>query len=65
VEWENLTQEWEATIFDAIDANFITKQAEKFHKTCIRCEKEMPKGSTTVKRLQELVFQFKEAMPIV
>jgi len=25
----------------------------------------MPKGSTAVKKLQDLVFQFKEAMPIV
>lgn len=51
VEWERLTTQWEATIFDAIDAKDITKQAEKYHKTCIRSEKEMPAGSTAVKKL--------------
>jgi len=65
VEWERMTGEWEATIFEEINAKDITKQAEYYHKVCIRCEKELPQESTAVQRLKNMVFQFKEAMPIV
>jgi hypothetical protein len=65
VEWEQLTHTWQETIFEEINAKEITKQADQYTKTVLKCKKELPEGSSSVLTLERLVFQFKEAMPIV
>lgn len=64
-DWTNLMHKWVTANFDDIDVEKISHIAEKFTKTTVQCERNLPTTSTAVKHLKKLVFDFKETMPIV
>ena len=43
----------------------ISEISEKYQKTVLQCEKNLPAGSTAVFELKRLVMAFKDTMPIV
>jgi hypothetical protein len=48
-----------------IDVKSISEISEKFQKTYLQCEKNLPAGSTAVLELKRLVLAFKDTMPVV
>jgi dynein heavy chain len=63
-QWEELTDQWVNKQFQKIDAKEIANQAEKFSKTAIRVDNNLPDNPIS-KKLKHLVETFKGAMPIV
>lgn len=63
-EWEELTEKWIKTQFNAIQAKDIAAKADQFAKVCLRLEKNLEPNPIQMK-LKELVDTFKGAMPIV
>ena len=64
-DWTNLIRKWETATFEDIDVEKISHIADKFTKTTVQCERNLPTTSTAVAHLKKLVFDFKETMPIV
>lgn len=65
-EWgEVLVNKWRTAPFDQVDVQDITAKSELYTKTALQCERNLPAGSTAVARLKQLVFDFRETMPIV
>ena len=63
--WRQNTKIWQESIFEDIDVQFISQEAQKQTKIVLQCERNLPEGSSAVVYLKKLVFDFKEAMPIV
>jgi dynein heavy chain len=63
-EWEELTEKWIKTQFNAIQAKDIAARADQFAKVCLRLEKNL-EPNPIQQKLKELVDTFKGAMPIV
>jgi hypothetical protein len=60
-----LVNKWKTAPFDQVDVLEITTKAEQYTKIALQCERNLPAGSTAVARLKQLVFDFRETMPIV
>lgn len=58
-------KEWEVVPFNEIKVDQIMLQAEMFYKIVRQCERNLPSDSTAVAKLRNIVFDFKETMPIV
>ena len=63
-EWEDLTEKWIKTQFNAINAKDISTRADQYAKICLRLEKNL-EDNPIQQKLKELVDTFKTAMPIV
>lgn len=63
-EWEEFTEKWKKTQFNAINAKDIASKADNYAKICLRLEKNLEENPIQMK-LKELVDTFKGAMPIV
>ena len=64
-EWSDKVTRWEETVFNSIDVKSISEESEKYQKTVMQCEKNLPRHSTAVKKLKRMVMAFKDTMPIV
>jgi dynein heavy chain len=64
-DWERLTRDWQATIFEDINAKEISKQADIFTKIVAKSSKELDDDATSVRELKKMVKDFNDAMPIV
>ena len=65
-EWGDvLVEKWKTAPFEQVDVSEITVNAENYTKIALQCERNLPEGSTAVARLKQLVFDFRETMPIV
>lgn len=62
--WNQLNKKWEDSQFHEIDTEEISKESEKYSKTVVIC-KQLGESSTAVKKLTQMVFDFKDTMPIV
>jgi dynein heavy chain, axonemal len=63
--WQQNSSRWKVAPFDEIDIEAILEQSTHHSKTVLMCERNLPKESTAVQVLKKMVFDFKEAMPIV
>ena len=64
-EWSELVTTWVSTPFVSIDTKLITGKADYYTRIVTRCQNELPKGSTSVQELKNMVTEFKETMPVV
>lgn len=65
-EWGNvLVEKWRTAPFEQVDVSEISQKSEYYTKVALQCERNLPQGSTAVARLKQLVFDFRETMPIV
>jgi len=64
-EWSKLVKEWEVVPFKEIKVEEIIMQSEMFYKIVRQCERNLPTDSTAVAKLRNIVYDFKETMPIV
>ena len=64
-DWKKHTKAWENETFEDIEVSEISQISDKFTKTIIQCERNLPPESTAVQHLKKLVFAFRETMPIV
>jgi Dynein heavy chain, N-terminal region 2 len=60
-----LVNKWRTAPFEQVDVKEITQKSELYTKTALQCERNLPAGSTAVAKLKQLVFDFRETMPIV
>jgi dynein heavy chain, axonemal len=60
-----LVERWKTAPFEEVDVAEISSKAEHYTKIALQCERNLPLHSTAVKRLKQLVFDFRETMPIV
>ena len=65
-EWGNvLVEKWRTAPFEHVDVGEITQKSEYYTKVALQCERNLPVGSSAVAKLKQLVFDFRETMPIV
>lgn len=64
-DWSQKVDDWKQAPFAAIDTDTISKEAERYTKIVVRCERGLPPNSSAVKHLRDQVFEFKATMPIV
>mmetsp|Transcript_7541 Transcript_7541/g.6882 ORF Transcript_7541/g.6882 Transcript_7541/m.6882 type:complete len:220 (+) Transcript_7541:2375-3034(+) len=64
-QWKELINQWKNSLFEDINVDEISVKSDLFTKTAIQCERQLPSHSTAVKHLKEIVFDFRETMPIV
>jgi dynein heavy chain len=64
-QWDELKNGWVNSAFESIDVDEISYKSEMYTKIVMRCERGLPEYSTAVKKLKQMVFEFKETMPIV
>ena len=64
-DWSSMVEDWKRAPFLHIDVDTISKEAEKYTKIVVRCERGLPSDSSAVKSLRDQVFEFKATMPIV
>ena len=64
-EWSNKVDDWKQSPFAEIDTDTISKEADAYTKTVVRCQRGLPEGSSAVLHLRNQVFEFKATMPIV
>lgn len=63
--WTSKVAQWETENFDNIDVDLISLEAERYTKTVIQCERELPTDSSALIFLKQRVTEFKDTMPIV
>jgi hypothetical protein len=64
-DWKELVEQWINNVFCEIDTDQITTQADFYTRIVTKSENYLPRGSSSVQELKDLVFEFKETMPIV
>lgn len=63
-DWEELSEQYNKTQFNQINAKDIAGKADQYAKICLRLEKNLEENPIQMK-LKEMVDTFKVAMPIV
>ena len=62
--WLTDTERWKELLFSEIDIQSISEQSTSMTKTVLQCERNLP-PSSALQYFKQLVWDFKETMPIV